>query len=125
MKVEGVDAINIGDVDLSVSLGIPGQTSHPLIQDANKKAAKMAKDNNKLYGYFCNAPEDARKVKDWEGIGFFLCSIPEQILIPQYPQCTRDHRVFRGRSSILTVETHIFPKSTTGFALEFAFEPGG
>lgn len=84
MKVGKVDAISIGNVDLSVSLGIPGQTDHSLIQDANKKAAKMAKDNEKLYCYFCNNPEEARKVKDWEGLGFFLCSIPEQILIPQY-----------------------------------------
>lgn len=84
MKVEGIDAINIGTVDLSVNLGIPGQTNHPSIKKALKDAAVMANENGKLMGYFCMAPEEAVEVRDWVGIGFYLCPIPEMILREQY-----------------------------------------
>lgn len=84
MKVEGVDAINIGAVDLSVQLGIPGQTGHPLVMDAIRKAAALAAENGKVIGFFCNKAEDVSIAKDWKGVGYYFCPIPEIVLFERY-----------------------------------------
>ena len=84
MRVEGIDAVNIGAVDLSVHLGIPGQTNHPKVMDAIKQAGKLAKENGKVIGVFCHKAEDASIAKDWEGVGFYFCPIPEMVLYEEY-----------------------------------------
>lgn len=84
MKVEGIDAIHIGAVDLSVSLGIPGQTEHPMVIEAIKKAAELAVENGKTISYFCNRPEEVLVVKDWPGVSYYLCPIPEAIVRDAY-----------------------------------------
>ena len=38
VKVDGIDVIQIGAVDLSVALGIPGQTRHPKVIEAIRRA---------------------------------------------------------------------------------------
>lgn len=83
-KVEGIDAINVGTVDLAVNLGIPGQLTHPAIKNAIKKAAALAAENGKTLAYFCFNPNDAEEVKSWPGVGFYLCTIPETVLLNSY-----------------------------------------
>lgn len=45
--VPGIDAIFIGPADLSASLGVAGQTSHRLVQDAAARAIRAAKKHGK------------------------------------------------------------------------------
>ena len=84
VKVEGIDSIQIGAVDLSVSLGIPGQTNHPLVRKAIQDAGCLAAENGKVIGFFCSEPEDVSEVRGWEGIGYYLCPIPEAVLHERY-----------------------------------------
>lgn len=83
-KVDGIDAINVGTVDLAVNIGIPGQLNHPNIKNAIKKAAELAAENGKTLAYFCFDPHNAEEVRDWNGVGFYLCTIPESILLNSY-----------------------------------------
>lgn len=49
-SLEGVDSIFVGPFDLSVSLGIPGQVSHPLEVEAIERIADSCKRYNKIPG---------------------------------------------------------------------------
>lgn len=84
VKVEGVDVIQIGAVDLSVALGVPGQTAHPKVKAAIRQAAELAAENGKILSFYCDDAESAAEVKDWPGIGIFLLPIPEAVLNREY-----------------------------------------
>jgi len=48
--VEGIGALLIGPNDLSISLGYPGELTHPEVSKAIEKVAKAAAANNKIFG---------------------------------------------------------------------------
>lgn len=47
LNVPGIDSIFIGPADLSASLGVPGQTDHPLVQEAAANAIRAARKHGK------------------------------------------------------------------------------
>ena len=49
-SVQGLDMLFIGPNDLSVSLGIPGDTTNPLEIEAIERVAAACKKHNKLFG---------------------------------------------------------------------------
>ena len=49
-SVDGIDCIFAGPLDLSVSLGIPGQISHPREVDAIEKIIAACRNHNKVAG---------------------------------------------------------------------------
>ena len=59
--VEGIDVLFLGPADLSNSLGIPGQTNHPLVQEALKRLCKVAQENGKVAGTFVANEEQASR----------------------------------------------------------------
>jgi 4-hydroxy-2-oxoheptanedioate aldolase len=68
----GVDVLFIGPADLSMSLGIFGQLSHPLFIEALDKILAAAKKWNKSIGILLFDPADFTKYYDL-GIRFFAC----------------------------------------------------
>jgi 4-hydroxy-2-oxoheptanedioate aldolase len=60
LEVEGLDVIYMGPVDLSNSLGIPGQTSDPRVQEAVAAAAKEVKDRGRVLGTIVRDVDSAR-----------------------------------------------------------------
>ncbi len=46
--VPGLDALQIGTSDLSVSLGVPGELAHPLVQDAVRRIIAACKHEKKI-----------------------------------------------------------------------------
>jgi 4-hydroxy-2-oxoheptanedioate aldolase len=46
--VPGLDALQVGTSDLSVSLGVPGEVAHPKVQDAVAKAIAACKRHGKI-----------------------------------------------------------------------------
>jgi len=48
--VEGVDVLFVGPLDLSISLGIPGETAHPRFRAALEKVARAARGAGKASG---------------------------------------------------------------------------
>ena len=41
IRVEGIDVIGVGKVDLAVALGIPGQTEDPRVMEALEKLSDL------------------------------------------------------------------------------------
>jgi len=72
----GVDCILVGPNDLSISLGVPGQYNHELMQKAINRVFKACKDNNKIAALHIN---DMALMKFWVGKGVRLVSTQSDI----------------------------------------------
>jgi 4-hydroxy-2-oxoheptanedioate aldolase len=49
-RVEGVDVLMLGPADLSITAGVPGEFSHPIVRDATRRVAEAAKRAGKHWG---------------------------------------------------------------------------
>jgi 2-keto-3-deoxy-L-rhamnonate aldolase RhmA len=69
--VPGLDAIFIGPADLSASLGVAGQTSHPKVQETSARVIRAAKAQGKQSA----AAAPASEARFWieQGIDLFFC----------------------------------------------------
>ncbi|MFQ6029355.1 MAG: HpcH/HpaI aldolase/citrate lyase family protein [Dehalococcoidia bacterium] len=56
VTVEGVDVFFIGSGDLSQSMGLPGQQTHPEVQAQMEKGVKIIKDAGRIAG--CSCPDN-------------------------------------------------------------------
>lgn len=61
-SVEGVDCIWLGHLDLSLSLGIPGQFDHPRFVEAVEAFMAAAAKNGKSAGRLVGSPEEGAKL---------------------------------------------------------------
>lgn len=61
LAVEGVDSVFIGPVDLSVSLGVPGELDHPTMRDALEYMVETARKRRMPVGLFCESEEKVRR----------------------------------------------------------------
>lgn len=61
LEVEGLDAVFFGPMDLSASLGIPGQVTHPKVEAAIKEMIDKANRRGKKAGMFVADKDQARK----------------------------------------------------------------
>ena len=59
--VPGIDALFVGKMDLSQSFGVPGQISHPKVEEAVAKVAAACRQQGKTLGLGAGSVEDARK----------------------------------------------------------------
>lgn len=81
IAVPGIDIVNVGRVDLSVACGVPGQTTHPLVEDAIRRVSELCVKYGKCSGTYIKAAEEAKKYRDYPGITHFLTITPETVLI--------------------------------------------
>ncbi|MDR1814417.1 MAG: aldolase [Tannerella sp.] len=72
--VEGLDILFIGPYDLSQSLGVPGQVSHPSVLEAITNISSQAKKAGVVTGVFCDTPEAAAMWKQ-AGIQYISYSV--------------------------------------------------
>jgi len=68
--VEGVDAVFIGPVDLSTSLGHRGNPTHPKVQQAIEQAISCIKAAGKPIGILCGDPAQVKHYREL-GVSFF------------------------------------------------------
>ena len=59
LRVEGFDILFVGPYDLSQSLGVPGQVSHPSVIKAIEDITGKARAAGVVLGVFCDTPESA------------------------------------------------------------------
>lgn len=59
LNVEGIDILFIGPYDLSQSLGVPGQVSHPQVVAAIELIVAQARQKGVVTGLFCDTPQAA------------------------------------------------------------------
>lgn len=84
IALEGIDIINVGRVDLSTALGVPGQTTHPLVETAIRRVSDLCLKYGKCSGTYIDSPEQASVYRDCAGITHFLIRTPESILLESY-----------------------------------------
>lgn len=71
MAVPGIDGAHLGQFDLSLSLGIPGQTGHPKIEQTVDRMLAACQANGKFAACMAPTVETAR---DWMRRGFRMVS---------------------------------------------------
>jgi 2-dehydro-3-deoxyglucarate aldolase len=75
-----VDAVMIGPLDISGSLGVPGQTSHPLVIEASKKVINACKK----YGKSCGtqvADSNMKSVQDLFDLGYTFAILGSDLFV--------------------------------------------
>ena len=70
--VEGVDVLFVGPLDLSVSLGVPDQFDHPLVQDALARVAAACRQTRKAAGILVANEAQLKQVK---ALGFTFVAL--------------------------------------------------
>ena len=78
--VEGVDVLWVGASDLSFDLGIPGESAHPMIEDACKTVIAAAQKNGKYAGVGGVSDNDALKKYIKYGIRFISSGVDSGFL---------------------------------------------
>jgi 4-hydroxy-2-oxoheptanedioate aldolase len=71
IATDGVDVVFLGPTDLSVALGVPGQSKHQIVLDAIEALTTKVVDAGKVAGTIARTPEDYAYWRD-RGVGFFL-----------------------------------------------------
>ncbi len=74
LDTEGIDGVSIGTNDLSQSLGVPGQTNHPLVVEAIDKVLAAGKKRGKPVGGLVRGGETPRQYVD-KGYQLVLTSL--------------------------------------------------
>jgi 4-hydroxy-2-oxoheptanedioate aldolase len=92
LSVQGVDVVFVGPYDLSESLGLPGQVSHPSVTDLIIKLLERIRASGKAPGIFCNSVTAA---KTWVGRGvqYVVFSVDAKIYLDA---CTEANRALRS-----------------------------
>ena len=72
-RMEGLNGFFFGPADMSQSLGVPLQFSHPVMQEARQLVAATAKKHGKFWGMPVGNAEQAAKLYAEEGAQFFSC----------------------------------------------------
>jgi 2-dehydro-3-deoxyglucarate aldolase/4-hydroxy-2-oxoheptanedioate aldolase len=62
--VDGIDVLWIGQFDLTVSLGIPGEFDHPAYLEAVERILEAAREHGKAAGMMVSAPQEAAVLLD-------------------------------------------------------------
>ncbi len=60
-RIPEIDVIFLGPYDMSQSMGVTGQVTHELVENAAKKVLKITKKYNKIAGIFAGNGEIAKK----------------------------------------------------------------
>jgi 4-hydroxy-2-oxoheptanedioate aldolase len=91
LSVEGIDVLFLGPYDLSESLGMPGQVSHPSVTSLLDALVQEIRASGKAAGIFCNAIQDA---KAWieKGVQYVVYSVDAKIYFDACIQIMRNLR---------------------------------
>ena len=83
LKVKGIDAIFIGPYDLSASMGLTGQITHPEVKAAIKTIKAKCTDAGMPWGIFGMTPSGLSEEIS-SGCTFPLCGVDAAILMESY-----------------------------------------
>ena len=83
LDVDGIDVLFIGPYDLSQSLGIPGETDHPILKKEVDRIIRDASKKGKAIGIFVENPEDAKNYIA-RGIQYISYSVDVGLILDQF-----------------------------------------
>jgi 2-keto-3-deoxy-L-rhamnonate aldolase RhmA len=79
--VPGLDALQIGTSDLSVSLGVPGEIDHPKVQDAVRRTIGACRRHGRIAGFGGVYREDALRLYAGLGLRMMLVANDQALLL--------------------------------------------
>ena len=83
LKVKGIDSVFIGPYDMSASMGLTGQISHPEIQASIKMVKEKCRKAGMPYGIYSSGTDDMiNEIKT--GCTFLLTSVDSNMLLNSY-----------------------------------------
>ncbi len=91
----GIDMIFVGPYDLSQSLGVPGQTTHPLVVEKTKEILAACQKNGIAVGNFTETPEQSRFWVE-QGLRYMSFSVDVGLLYEGCRQVVSNLRGGRG-----------------------------
>ena len=91
-ELEGVSGVFIGLFDLSVSLGIPGDFSHPTMEAAVKRITSAVSECGISVGTIVHSREEMDRFEKY-GMNFFFLSVDTNVLRAAYKQRVLDFGV--------------------------------
>jgi 2-keto-3-deoxy-L-rhamnonate aldolase RhmA len=77
--VPGLDALQVGTTDLSVSLGVPGEIDHPKVQDAVSRTLEACRRHGKIAAVGGAYREDALRL--YAGLGIRLMLVGNDLAL--------------------------------------------
>ena len=88
LAVERLDVIFLGPYDLSQALGVPGQTSHPLVQSTMEAVIRKTRAAGKIAGCYCDSAESAAAMGRL-GVQYLAVGIDVKIFLEAASDLTR------------------------------------
>lgn len=82
----GIDCVSIGNIDLAVSLGVPGQTFHPKVLEAVKKCAQLCEKYGKTCSAQVRTPADAAEFAACKGVSHYHVAFPAAVIYKGYKE---------------------------------------
>jgi 2-keto-3-deoxy-L-rhamnonate aldolase RhmA len=79
LSVDGIDMVQFGPVDYSISIGVPGQVNHPKVREAEEKTIRTALKMGVSPRAEISSPEEAKRYVDL-GVRNFNIGIDLRIL---------------------------------------------
>jgi 4-hydroxy-2-oxoheptanedioate aldolase len=83
LAVDGIDVVSVGRQDMSVSLGVAGQTSHPLVDAAVDRVIQACREHGLIFGAAPGSPSQIQQLADL-GARFLTCGTDKAILAAAY-----------------------------------------
>ena len=80
LAVPGIDVIFIGPMDLSQSLGIPGETGSPQVQECIRLVREKVAQSEKALGTVAGSAKEAQKLKK-EGVQYILLASDQSMIL--------------------------------------------
>lgn len=93
LELPGLDALFVGPYDLSQSLGVPGETTHPKVFEAAERIAQSAERRGVALGVFTKSEQDARRWLDL-GVRYLCYSIDTVLLLTAMQSAALSIRAF-------------------------------
>jgi 2-keto-3-deoxy-L-rhamnonate aldolase RhmA len=81
LSVEGVDMVQFGPADYALSIGLPGQWSHPEVKDAQLKTIKKALENGIRPRVELRGKESQEQIQEYMDLGVRDFSLPSDVVI--------------------------------------------
>jgi 4-hydroxy-2-oxoheptanedioate aldolase len=79
LEVEGIDAFEMGQADLSQSLGLPGQPDHPLVREYIDRTIQTVIGRGRVLGDTTNDPRTALALLD-QGFRMVACHLHKLVI---------------------------------------------
>lgn len=91
LKIDGIDVIFIGPMDLSQSLGLVGETTNPVVKDTIDYVMDKVRDSDKAIGTVAGTPQAAQELVK-KGVQYILLSSDQGMMMKWAKEALKEIR---------------------------------